>query len=377
MSETPPIFEYEIHDGQVTITRCMDYESDLIIPREIKGFPVTEIAKSAVTSFDVSTVTVPETILKIGNNAFGNCYYLTAVHVSPQNPNYAARDGILFSKDYSVLYSCPRTFQGDYVIPETVRKIDSWAFFDCQKLQSVIIPEGVTHLPDAVFYSCENLTSVRLPTTLQRIGKYVFRDCEAIQSITIPEKVKSISQRAFWECDSLQAIHVSPKNRYYKSVDGVLFNRDGTILQTYPAGRPNPTYAVPVGTEKIQNFAFEWSQNLTSVTIPDTVREIGYKAFEDCSALTSVRLPATITEIKSFTFNSCNQLTSITIPPSVTKIKTDAFRLCRNLTSVTVSTRDIKIHRYAFYACSEELTIKTRTKKQKNKNKKQAFVERD
>lgn len=79
--------------------------------------------------------------------------------------------------------------------------------------------------------------------------------------------------------------------------------------------------------------------NLTSVTIPGSVTEIGDDAFSDCESLTSVTIPDSVTSIGKYAFKSCQKLTSVTIPGSVTWIGNGAFSLCTNMTSVIIPGR--------------------------------------
>ena len=90
---------------------------------------------------------------------------------------------------------------------------------------------------------------------------------------------------------------------------------------------------------------------LTSVTIPNSVTEIGDYAFEYCSALTSVTIPNSVTEIGDYTFEYCRALTSVTIPNSVTKIRDLAFAGCSALTSVTIPNSVTEIGDRAFSGC--------------------------
>ena len=85
---------------------------------------------------------------------------------------------------------------------------------------------------------------------------------------------------------------------------------------------------------KIKNYVFRDCNNLTSVTIPDSVTSIGNYAFYYCNNLTSITIPNSITTIGDSAFSYCNSLTSLTIPDSVETIDEQAFRFCRSLTDM-------------------------------------------
>lgn len=114
---------------------------------------------------------------------------------------------------------------------------------------------------------------------------------------------------------------------------------------------PSEIQGYPV--TKIANNAFGECENLTSVTIPDSVKSLGYCAFYYCKALTSVNLGNGITSIEAGTFHWCEGLTSIVLPNSVTAIETEAFSDCINLESVVIPPKTKTIGYYAFYRCKK------------------------
>ncbi len=168
------------------------------------------------------------------------------------------------------------------------------------------------------------------------IGYAAFRDCIGITSIVIPDSVISIGEYTFSGCTSLAEITVSPDNKNYSSVDGVLFNKDGSELMVYPKGNGRSTYTVPDGVIKMGESTFSGCKNLREITIPDSVTEIGNDAFSGCTSLSKVDLPKTLTTIKSGTFSDCTSLTEIVIPDSVIAIGWYAFSSCKNLREIPI-----------------------------------------
>jgi hypothetical protein len=116
-------------------------------------------------------------------------------------------------------------------------------------------------------------------------------------------------------------------------MDGVLFNKKGSVLGVYPAGKTG-AYTIPNSVTSIGNSAFLLCTGLTSVTIPNSVTSIGDSAFNSCTGLTSVTIPNSVTSIGKSAFNGCTGLTSVTIPNSVTSIGNYAFRGCSGLQGV-------------------------------------------
>ena len=193
-------------------------------------------------------------------------------------------------------------------------KIGGAAFAGCMGLQSLTISDGVTEIEQEAFKGCTGLTS-----------------------ITIPDKVKSIGKESFADCSSLQAFKVTPGNRVYKSVSGLVLSRDGARLVAVPADLTSVT--IPEGVEVIGPWSFSGCSRLTSVTIPDGLMVIGDGAFAGCSGLVSVTIPNGVTSIGDGAFAGCSGLASMTIPASVTNIGEDVFKDCRQLPSIIFSTK--------------------------------------
>ena len=102
----------------------------------------------------------------------------------------------------------------------------------------------------------------------------------------------------------------------------------------------------------IETNAFGGCSDLTSVTIPNSVKYIESGCFSGCNSLTSITLPTELTTIESSTFRNCTSLISVTIPNKVKNIKTQAFEYCSSLTSITIPNSVISIGRWAFHGCS-------------------------
>ena len=122
-------------------------------------------------------------------------------------------------------------------------------------------------------------------------------------------------------------------NSAYRSVDGVLFNKNQTLLIVYPGGKAG-SYTIPNSVTNIGDHAFYSCTSVSSVTIPNSVTNIGNAAFYICTNLTSVTIGNGVTSIGWRAFYVCVNLTSVTIPISVTSIASEAFAYCTSLTGV-------------------------------------------
>ena len=231
-------------------------------------------------------------------------------------------------------------------IPDSVTSIGNQAFIRCWRLTSVTIPDTVSSIGDSAFES-SGLTGVTIPDSVTSIGNSAFFRCP-LWNATIGNSVTNIGQRAFAYCGSLPAITVSALNSFYSSADGVLFDKGQTTLVECPGGKVG-SYTIPSSVTAVGYGAFE-SCLVTSVTIPNSVTNIGDGAFVS-SGLTSVTIPNSVTSIGNSVFDNCQFLSSVTIPEGVTSIGTDAFYTCTRLTSVTIPNSVTSIGDWAFYWC--------------------------
>jgi len=154
----------------------------------------------------LTEVIIPDSIVNMGYLVFEGCNSLTALTVHPNNPAYSSENGILFNKDKTELVMCPVGFQGDYVIPDSVKIIRSVAFHGCKGLTSITIPDSVVKIGLEAFYRCEGLMSVILPDSVTEIYDGAFSGCSNLISINIPDSVTEIKAGVFFECYKLTNI---------------------------------------------------------------------------------------------------------------------------------------------------------------------------
>ena len=214
------------------------------------------------------------------------------------------------------------------IIKEGVTTIGEDAFCGCVNLTEIILPEGITSIGTNALFWCQKLTDIILPDSVTSISDYAFQCCENLSCINIPKNVTNIGANAFSSCNQLSEINVDNDNSYYSSLNGVLFDKEQSILIAFPAGISS-TYIVPEGVASIEDYAFQYS-NLNSVIISEGVVSIGANAFEYCEKLNSVIIPDSVTTIGRNAFYFCSNLMSITIPKNVTNIGRGAFIYCNN-----------------------------------------------
>ncbi len=210
--------------------------------------------------------------------------------------------------------------------------ISPWYDFS---VKSVILPDGLVNIGNFAFLGCLELTEITIPDSVTSIGEGAFFNCGSLMSIAISASVTNIGYAAFLRCGSLANITVDSKNSYYSSdSNGVLFDKNKTMLIQYPAGNTRTNYIIPNNVTTICDGAFASCNNLASITIPRGITSIGDGVFYFCNSLTSITIPEGVISIGDSAFFYCKNLTRITIPNSVISIETWAFRGCSNLTDV-------------------------------------------
>ncbi|GAB6977288.1 leucine-rich repeat domain-containing protein [Prevotella falsenii] len=208
------------------------------------------------------------------------------MNVKAQVKPYDFTDGKLFykitGKETKEVYAVSEKPRGGYTVKPT---------------GVLAIPESATHegisytvtgIGKQAFYMCDGLTSVTLPNTLKAIGDKSFLGCHGLVSVKIPNLVEKIGNWAFMSCAQLERIDVEESNKKYCSKDGVLFNKDVSILIQCPSAKKGD-YNIPESVTKISGQAFYGCVGLTAMRIPHNVAYIGNDAFYGCVKLRTIK----------------------------------------------------------------------------------------
>lgn len=241
-------------------------------------------------------------------------------------------------------------------LPSTLKQIGPDIIEYCPKLSELNIEYGITDIGFRAFDTYgridkSSLTKIIIPDSVKNI-KYCAFGYLPLKNIKIPASVENIDVNAFSGCSYLENIEVDENNKNYKSINGMLYNKEGTKLIHAAGGK---TINVPEKTKTIGESAFGYNNIVTEINIPDSVNTIESNAFEMCSSLNKISLPNSITKIENYTFEGCETLKNITIPNSITCIGQGAFHSCKALTGITIPNSVTKIESHAFSNC-ESLT---------------------
>ena len=328
------LFEYELDTywpisdprNGVRITRYKGPDSgEVVIPKTIGGYEVKKISDGAFQNCTgITSVVIPDGVMIIGEFVFSGCTSLAEIVIP---------DSVTSIGGYAFSYC---TSLAEITIPDSVTSIGGYAFSDCTSLTEIVIPDSVTSIGVCAFSGCTSLSKVDLPKNLTGIYSGVFSGCTSLTEITIPDSVTSIGGSAFSGCTSLAEITVSPNNKNYSSVAGVLFNKDVSELIVYPKGNGRSAYTVPDGVTSIGGSAFSGCTSLAEIVIPDSVTSIGDSAFSGCTSLAEIVIPDSVTSIGVFAFSGCTSLSKVDLPKTLTTIEAGTFRDCTSLKEIVI-----------------------------------------
>ena len=152
------------------------------------------IGDRAFCSSGLTGILIPASVTSIGKEAFASSRILPSIVVSATNPAYCTVDGVLFSKDQTMLIACPSGKTGNYVIPAIVTRVEEGAFLNCKRLTNVTIPNGVTSIGNHTFFGCASLTNVSIPDSVIRIENYAFLNCPNLAEKSIPKRFTNFAE---------------------------------------------------------------------------------------------------------------------------------------------------------------------------------------
>ena len=182
-----------------------------------------------------------------------------------------------------------------------------------KNVHTVILPEGLTTIGRQAFTQFYSLKNIAIPSTVSKIGHLSFY-CSGIEYIYIPQGVQKISHSAFSTCHSLTSIEVDKNNKNYSSVDGILYNKEKTILLMYPENKKGSSFVVPSSVKIISSWAFDDCKNLTQIIFHNKMDSLKEYAFYNCETLKTISLPRSIKFVDKTAFKGCTQLKEINYP---------------------------------------------------------------
>lgn len=390
-------YTYADRDGSVTglvLFKYVGTEAEVRVPDG-----VTELLYfSFYNNSAVTSVVLPETVVKIGERAFSECKNLTSVTLpqgiveiqdtafwlSPKLTVIDIPDGLQkaawlaeetvqlrcsFGSSAAFALSkggnnfCAGDFQMRYLfddegnrnglrlnkylgtdaevtVPEEVTETGS-AFKDCKTVTKVVLPAGLTKLESNIFSGCTGLKEIAIPEGVTSIGNGAFRDCEALTELALPQGLKKIGSNAFIGCKSLTYIEIP---------DGVetveYFIAESTIQLRCAIGS---SAAVAVSRS---NDGFYSDDLYLRYTFDGDGVQNGLTLMKYIGASSEVIVPDGVTKLQYSTFSECRQrLTRVVLPNGLLSIPESLLNNCTNLKEVVIPESVTTIENHAFFGC--------------------------
>lgn len=275
----------------------------------------------------------------------------------------------------------------EVLLPNTISMVYPKAFLNCTELRRISFPSTLTEIGRCAFEGCINLENIEIPDNssfkvmngilvdkknkkalralntlnikqlnitngIVGISTKAFDRCE-VESIVVPMSVSNIEPNAFYLTMNLLNIDVDQNNKWFRSIEGVVYDRAVKILVKYPQAKRGVNYYFEDSVEEIGCQAFSCVKELQTVTFISGLRKIGEKAFEYCMNLENIIIPNTVEIIGDRAFQYCCKLKSVMLPRSIIEIGDCAFMNCESLETISIPKSVLKIGNYAFSQCTE------------------------
>lgn len=371
-----------IGDNQVEVTKhdSIKYKGAVIIPSSViqdgVTYQVTRIGNNAFYKCtELSLIDIPEGVTSLGTYSLGNCTLLedielpnslidiesyafahcnfTYLHIprnvasihefaliycsklrsitcSSLNQHFKAVDGILYSKDMTMLVAYPYDYPAtSYAIPEGVTSIYNWCFYNNKKLTEVTFPESLTWIGLRAFSNCSNIESFDVPDGVYHIGVTAFGMCDNLVNIHLPASLDSLQNATFYACPKLTDITI-PRNVRYIG-DRVFYEA---------VNLKNVTIEEGSCLNELGLMTFYRCTSLETFDMPNSVTVMGDNDFDHCTSLRSINLSRNLTNVSRFCFYGCTSLTEMDIPGTVTFIDNGAMYGCTSMRTLKIGDRN-------------------------------------
>lgn len=287
------------------LSGCNGVSGKYVIPDN-----VTSIADFAFFQSDVSEVVIPAGVKSIGKLAFAYCYKLNKVEFQ-KGSQLSLIDEDAFSECTALSsISLPNGLKKigarafwlnsaltEVQLPESLEALPPYCFQSCTEITEISLPKGlkvigenafagcrsllevemngVDSIATKAFYGCRLLRSFDLPETLRSIADSAFMKCELLTSITLPKSVQVVGDKLFRGCTKLKKIEVALGNPNFKSIDGILYSKDETIVYECPYTFASEKYVLPKTVRVIRPYAFFDCPKVQGISIPQEIEKIG------------------------------------------------------------------------------------------------------
>ena len=376
-----------LKSGGVSIVKYTGTETELDLTVLNLGGDIKQIGGYAFHNSDITSIILPSTLESIQRYAFA---YSALENIQiPAHTSFIGQYAFFNTPLKTV------TFEDN----SALKKIEKYAFSFNKSLESFALPASVSEIGSYLLYNSGVKTlafaadsalttisahafastaieSVVLPDSVNYVDDNAFRDSVYLKSVTfgaaenlqvhsnafyntgltslyLPANLSYVGEYAFIGLKDLTAYTVADENPRYKSINGVLYGKDGKKLIAYPAGKTG-NFTVPKEVETIGFGAFENSL-IEAVNFEDGINllTIGYRAFYKSEKLASVSIPESVVSIDFYAFAECRNLERVTFAENnkLTGIYEGAFLNCSSLTDIIIPDNIVEVSDFAFYGC--------------------------
>jgi len=284
----------DCQSGDVVIPDTVEYNGvtyDVISIGKITDDGLFEDGTIELTGAELKTVTIPETVIFIWDNAL-RFASVEAYHVDEGNTVYSSQDGVLFTDSLYTLIAYPSNREGtEYTLPEETAMIAYCAFEECAYLEKIQLGAAVN-----------TVGAVNMG------DRYCDNEAQAAAAYVMDYEWSRITKAL----TGSKEVSVDPANTVYTSADGVLYEitEDDELIVLHAAKDIESAELLP-GTVGVKNGAFANCIALKELVLPDGLETIDDYAFFDCGELTEVTIPASVTTLGDCAFEYCRNLKDV------------------------------------------------------------------
>ena len=346
------IFLYHTSDGNIVDISGKDFGANVVSHNVVNGecviafdAPITKIPAQAFAKSKIKgSLTIPNSVTTIGEEAFANCRELKGSLTLSNS---------LKTIGNKAFYNC-NSLNGSLTIPNTVTTIGISAFENCAGFNgNLTIPNSVTTIGESAFCNCLKFTGdLTIPNSVTIIEAYTFKSCYGFNGkLTIPNSVTTIRNRAFYKCIGFKGDLTIPNS--VTTIGEEAFWRCTGF---------NGNLKLSNSVTTIGELAFEGCSGFTgNLILPNSITTIENSAFIGCSGFTGeLILPNSITTIGAYTFKSCTGFTgNLTLPNSITTIGVLAFNGCTGFTGNLTLPKSLEVvYNNSFNECNNIQSFK-------------------
>lgn len=280
-----------------SVRKGASLKSDVKIPKKHKELPVLKIEDNAFSKSGIVSIEIPDSVTKIGHQAFMDCGSLRSV-----------------------------------VIPDSVLDVGNQAFQNCWNLQTVKLSASMEGVWYKMFFNCQSLTEIELPDSIQSIGRYAFYNCTSLTRIKFGTGNRKCGAKAFQNCKNIQTVEITDIRAWCETTFDFFMLSLKSTFESNPVyyshsitfeGKPLENLVIPDETKMINSYAFMGCETLKTVKIPGSVKVIGKMVFLDCKELETVEIEEGVISMQYGVFMRCSKLKSLSLPDSIETICKD------------------------------------------------------